>query len=365
VSDDEVDDYIDKKIEEKLKTRGSGNLPATTGGNDSVGLGEFAKFVTAAKGMKEAMTSDLDKAISGAVSTRVAESIVPAINQQQPRSSGGILDSGFMTALASRIPDAAPGIIDVLFARLGKDNTDRLVGGVTDFLAGRKGTKTGYKIDRNDGSDVISSLDPDNPAHLHYYMSIREMGAVDVNIARKSLIQEKENSMRNFQTSVPGVAGAVTEPPSSSLENALIEQNSMMKQIIQKQGENDQLIKYVLSKIESIENEKENKKFGIDRIKVDGSEIENIRDRIEPESKKVKSNANRDKENINEEIEGKQENINEEIEEKQENINEESEKEERQEVRNEIKNVVIEDDATIEVSKSKGVIEPVFENEVT
>ena len=80
-NDEELRKYIKQLIREEGGGVGGGVGGSSDGGgnrrgggnNGGVDLGEFGKFVAAAKGMKEAMTSDVDKALSTAVSSKIVD----------------------------------------------------------------------------------------------------------------------------------------------------------------------------------------------------------------------------------------------------------------------------------------------------
>lgn len=270
-ADDEVKDYIGKLVREEISKQAleTGGRGSRKSGGGDVDLGEFGKFVSAAKGMKEAMTSDVDKALSQAVSTKIVDQVLPTLSNQ-PKGGTGFYDSSAAVAFMQKLPEQLVPLVDTVFTRLGQEKAGRLVDGVTTYLSG-KGSGGGV---RRTDADIIGSLDPDNPSHLHYYMSIRNMGSIDANAAKKGLIMEKENLLKGIPATPIPNAASIPSPDimtgaESGFENAIREQNEFIKQVINKQNENEQFMKFLYEKIEKMEKgnvPNEKRKVDIDSI---------------------------------------------------------------------------------------------------
>lgn len=184
--DAQLENYV-RKIAREESARGGGGADVT--------LGEFGKFATAAKAMKEAMTSDVDKALLGAVSTKIVDQVIPSM-LPQPRASAGFWDSNAGVALMNKIGDQISPLADLVFNKIGNERTGKLVDGFTNtYLSGGK----------SDENNISLSLDPDNPADMHKYMALRNIS--DPNVARKMLIEEKQSSLQRVKSGDFGVGG--------------------------------------------------------------------------------------------------------------------------------------------------------------
>lgn len=263
MSDEDVESYVDSIVEKKLKKLGVvGGEETEAGSLIPKQIKEFKGAISMVKDLSEATRGDLDKIISEGIKEKMAEQIVPALFGQQ-KSSGSFMDSGFMQqlgrGLGEKIPEYGSIMIDSLTKNFGKDGAEKIIDKVMSASAGAGGVGSsdgkGGKKDENE--DTIGSLDPDNPNHLHYYMSIRGLSGVSADDARKSLITEKQSIVNKTKAAVnvnnadnagnPGNAGNIT------LENAMREQNIYLEKIINKQNQSDEIIKYLVEKIEKID----------------------------------------------------------------------------------------------------------------
>lgn len=246
--DEELRKYIKQMIREEAG--GGGNDGGSKGGG-GVDLGEFGKFVMAAKGMKEAMTSDVDKALSTAVSNKIVDQVIPSMSPQ-PRASSGFLDSGFAIAFAQKLPEQLATLVDVLFTRIGPDRTGKLVDGIH-----QKFLSDGSKSLSED--DIIGALDPDNPAHLHQYMAYKKIG--DPDIAKRTLIAEKDNIRKNVASGSSGNGGFGTD---SGVVQMLENQNAVLKDLIQAKTEDRKVMEALFNEINKLKKEKGD--FDIDSV---------------------------------------------------------------------------------------------------
>lgn len=247
--EEELRQYIRKIVKEE---GGGGGGGSGGGGNDGSGrggsgvdVGEFAKFINAAKGMKEALTSDVDKALSTAVSTRIVEQVVPSMSQQ-PRGGSGWFDSGAAIAFFSKLPEQLVTLTDVLFTRLGPDRAGRLVDGLENkFLSDGS-------VIRND-SDKISSFDPDNPIHLHQFMALRNIN--DLDVAKRTLVAEKAEIMKKMSSGA-GAANDGGSGANAGLIQTLESQNSLLKDLVQARTEDRQVISHLFNEVKELKKDK-------------------------------------------------------------------------------------------------------------
>lgn len=181
--DEQLERYI-RKIARDEAARGGGS---SGGGGGEVDIGQFGKFIHAAKDMKDALTSDVDKALSGAVSEKIVSQVIPSMSPQ-PRASAGFWDTNGGVALMNKIGDQIAPLADLVFNKIGSERTGKLVDGFTDtFLGGGKTSE----------DNLVVSLDLDNPADMHKYMALHNLS--DPTIARKTLIEEKQKSMQRLR----------------------------------------------------------------------------------------------------------------------------------------------------------------------
>lgn len=385
-SDDEVKEYLSKLVREEISKQASETVGrgGGKGGGNGVDLGEFGKFVSAAKGMKEAMTSDVDKALSQAVSTKIVDQVLPSLSNQ-PKGGTGFYESSAAVAFMQKLPEQLVPLVDVVFTRLGQEKAGRLVDGVTNYLSGKGGGGGGV---RRTDADIIGSLDPDNPSHLHYYMSIRNMGSIDASAAKKGLIMEKENLLKGIPTtpipnifpgepptsdSMPGSMAGGTMGSTTGLENAIREQNEFIKQVINKQSENEQFMKFIYEKVEKIEKGNvltEKRKVDIDSIGEDRGDdelgekaVKDVKkDTISPKLGDIVTNndTNKEKEKKNEN-EKKKDNINDNGKMENEGIMEEEIKKEEEIFEKEEVKKKEEKNAVVEIIKKGDILVPVFD----
>lgn len=280
VEDEDVDKYISSAVKKTLKDMGyekSSPLNVT----DDLPVGQMKDFKTAismVKELGEATRGDLDKIVADGVKQKIAENIVPVLfGGQKPTS---FWDSGFMQQLGRGLGEKAPEytgpIIETVVKIWGKDGAEGVIDKLGSLGLGggsNRGAKSGNGGSGvggvggggNDGGankddELISSLDPDNPSHLHYYMSIRNMGSVDQSVARKSLVNEKNDLMK--RSGGVGSGGRVQSDNKEEVRGeyndniikALETQNSFIKSILQRQQKNDEIMKFLVEKIQSIES---------------------------------------------------------------------------------------------------------------
>jgi hypothetical protein len=263
MADGESDEELRKYIRQMIREEGGGRIGEDSGndgggrrgggGSGGVDLGEFGKFVAAAKGMKEAMTSDVDKALSSAVSNKIVDQVIPSMSPQQ-RAPSGFLDTGFAIAFAQKLPEQLATLVDVFFNRLGPDRTGKLVDGIQQkFLGGGGNGGTPLRED-----DVIGALDPDNPAHLHQYMAYRNLN--DPDIAKRTLISEKDKIRRSAYSgnvgggSVGSVGGGTTD---AGLIQTLESQNAALKDLIQAKAEDRKVMEALFNEINTLKRERD------------------------------------------------------------------------------------------------------------
>lgn len=275
MADDESDEELRKYIKQMIREEtGGGNIGGGSSGGEGVNLGEFGKFVMAAKGMKEAMTSDVDKALSTAVSNKIVDQVIPSMSPQ-PRASGGFLDTGFAIAFAQKLPEQIATIADVLFTRIGPDRTGKLVDGIHQKFLGGGGSSGELNED-----DIIGALDPDNPAHLHQYMAYKKIG--DPDIAKRTLIAEKDKIMKRVASGSGGNGGfGANDGVVQMLEN----QNAVLKDLIQAKTEDRKVMEALFNEINKLKAEKGG--FDIDSVD-NGKHVDELGLPIKEKSVKVK-----------------------------------------------------------------------------
>jgi hypothetical protein len=264
--DEELRSFIRKMIREEAGdiakvsggSRNRGDRSDNNGGG-GVDLGELGKFVSAAKGMKEAMTSDVDKALSTAVSNKIVDQVIPSMSPQ-PRASAGFLDSGFAIAFAQKLPEQLASLVDVFFNKLGPDRAGKLVDGIQQkFLGGGGGSSSGGGGTPTE-DDILSSLDSDNPAHLHQYMAYKKLN--DPDIAKRTLIAEQDIIRKRTYSNTAGgntegggysVGGGSTN---AGLVQILESQNTTLKELIAAKTEDRKVMEALYNEINKLKHDK-------------------------------------------------------------------------------------------------------------
>lgn len=256
--DAQLENYV-RKIAREESARGGGGADVT--------LGEFGKFATAAKAMKEAMTSDVDKALSSAVSTKIVDQVIPSMSPQ-PRASAGFWDSNAGVALMNKIGDQISPLADLVFNKIGNERTGRLVDGFTNtYLSGGK----------SDDNNISLSLDPDNPADMHKYMALRNIS--DPNVARKMLIEEKQSSLQRVKSGDFGGVSGGNGGVGTDITQALESQNAMLREMLEARKEDRAALVQMWQSMEQLKKEQVNIKTGIVNRVNDGFNIDTIKDR--------------------------------------------------------------------------------------
>lgn len=228
------------------------------------------------------MTSDVDKALSTAVSNKIVDQVIPSMSPQ-PRASSGFLDTGFAIAFAQKLPEQLATLVDVFFTRLGPDRTGKLVDGIQQkFLGG--GEAGGAKQLTED--DIISALDPDNPAHLHQYMAYKNLN--DPDIAKRTLIAERDNVRKRMYSGTSGtgagmgggIAGAgIGTGTDAGLIQTLEGQNAVLKEIVQGRVEDRKVMEALFNEIAKLKQERESEwlggSFNVDSVS-DGKRVDEL-----------------------------------------------------------------------------------------
>lgn len=262
---EQLERYIRKIAKDEAAKSGGGG---SSGGG--VDLGDFGKFVHAAKDMKDAMTSDVDKALSTAVSTKIVDQVIPSMSPQ-PRASAGFWDTNSGVALMNKLGDQATAVLDMVFNRIGNDRVGKLADGIADtFLGGSK----------NSEDNMISSLDPDNPADMHKYMAFRNL--TDPNIARKTLVEEKQKSMQRLRAGGAGgdgAGGGGNGGVGTDFAQALETQNTMLREMLKARQEDRSALVQMWQSMEELKKEQAKIKAGIVSRDSDGFNIDAIKDR--------------------------------------------------------------------------------------
>lgn len=252
MADEDVENYVDSIVDKKLKTLGFNkeNIGGNDGNNNEFVPPQIKEFTNAIKMVKElgeVSRGDLDRIVSDGIKQKMAENIVPVLFNTPQKTT--FSDSGFAQqlgrGLGEKLGENANSIIDTLTKNFGKEGAekvlDRVMGGGTE-----KGTPK-----KNDDRDIIRSLDPDNPNHLHYFMSIRGLGQESADIAKKSLLAEKASL--SGMGNAPAEVSQKTVQIESAIEKAIIEQNIYLQQMVTRQNQSDEIIKFLVDKIEKIE----------------------------------------------------------------------------------------------------------------
>ena len=188
----------------------------------------------------------------------------------QPRASAGFLDTGFAIAFAQKLPEQLASLVDVFFTRLGPDRTGRLIDGIQQkFIGGGSGSGGAGGTKQLTEDDILSSLDPDNPAHLHQYMAYKNLN--DPDIAKRTLIAERDKALKRMYsgTSGDGAVGAAGAGMSGDIAGAgigtgtnagLIQmlegQNAVLKDLIQAKAEDRKVMEALFNEINSMKKER-------------------------------------------------------------------------------------------------------------
>lgn len=243
---EQLERYIRKIAKDEAARSGGGG---SSGGG--VDLGDFGKFVHAAKDMKDAMTSDVDKALSTAVSTKIVDQVIPSMSPQ-PRASAGFWDTNSGVALMNKLGDQATAVLDMVFNRIGNDRVGKLADGIADtFLGGNKTSE----------DNMLSSLDPDNPADMHKYMALRNLP--DPNIARKTLVEEKQKSMQRLRAGGDGAGGGGNGGVGTDFAQALETQNAMLREMLKARQEDRSALVQIWQSMEEMKKEQAKIKAGM------------------------------------------------------------------------------------------------------
>jgi hypothetical protein len=263
--DEELRNFIRKMIKEEagsIANSGGKNRNKESNENgEGIDLGGFGKFVTAAKGMKEAMTSDVDKALSTAVSNKIIDQVIPSMSPQ-PRASAGFLDSGFAIAFAQKLPEQLTSLVDVFFTRLGPDRTNKLVDGIQQKFLGGSSDGGGSGSGTLTEDDVISSLDSDNPAHLHQYMAYKKLN--DPDIAKRTLMAEQDK-IRKRVYSTSGADSSSRDGNNAGLVQILESQNATLKDLIAAKTEDRKVMEALFSEVNKLKQERGSNSFNTDK----------------------------------------------------------------------------------------------------
>lgn len=253
MGDEDVENYVDSIVDRKLKKLGYKAESNSNDGNSGEivppQIKEFTNAIKMVKELGEVSRGDLDRIVSDGIKQKMAENIVPVLFNTPQKSS--FSDSGFAQSLGrglgEKLGENANAIIDTLTKNFGKEGAEK----VLDKVLGGGPEK---QTKKNDDIDVIKSLDVDNPNHLHYYMSIRGLGQESVDIAKKSLLAEKANLASGIGSALGSESiTSKAEQVESAIEKALIEQNTYLQQMANRQNQSDEIIKFLVEKIEKIE----------------------------------------------------------------------------------------------------------------
>ena len=230
--EEELREYIRKLIKEES---GGG------GGGGSTDLGELGKLVKVAKDMKDAMTSEVDKALGTAVSEKIVNQVIPSMSPPPARASNSFWDTNSGVALMNKIGDQISPLADLIMNKIGTERTGKLVDGITNTYFG------GQKNEDN----MLLSWDPDNPSHMHQYMALRNLQ--DPNIARKMLIEEKNKAMNRMSSAGSGGGNGVSAEFAQTIES----QNEMLRRLIQLREEDRKAMVQMYNTMEDLKKENE------------------------------------------------------------------------------------------------------------
>lgn len=193
--------------------------------NKPMNIGEFSRFVNATKTIREALESPIEKVINETVTNKIIERALPSLFSEGKDSGGSsFLNSGFAMALGQKIGESIPAIIDILSTKYG----------------GKSKLNSNSPKSRN-MDDIILSLDPENPAHIHEYMAMRSFD--DIDIARMTLKNEKEKVMKRV--------GAGSDE-SDGIERIMSEQNKVLQSIALAMQDTNKKVSDLSSEIDNL-----------------------------------------------------------------------------------------------------------------
>ena len=252
----ETIDFIRNMIREETKKINASPVK-------DVSISEVTQIAKAGKDLKDAFASPIESAIVERFNERVMDRIFPMMDAPAPKQ--GFLDSGFMMAVGSKLPDILPTLFDVAVTRLGKEKTEQIIDGFQNRLTGAVGGNViNEEINGNQNVDeFILSLDTSDPADIHRYMSLRNIS--DINDAVKKLTEEKNYTMQkyksrnvesNYRNIESNFGNSVNN--NSEFEKILNDQIEMVKQLIMMVQEDKDKIGNLTNELEKLKNSNNN-----------------------------------------------------------------------------------------------------------
>lgn len=244
--DNDVRDVIKDIVKDELKSFNVDNNDQKDFGVSDIN--SIQKMANTAKSLKEAFQSPSEKQIIDKFNESVIDRVFPSLTQNSPPPKEGFMDSNFMMAVGSRLPDVLPSLFDIAISRLGKDKTEQIIDSFQNKLAGNSSKDPNLNtgnVNNAGGQSVaefILSLNPDDPADLHKYMNFREMD--DINNAKKSLIEEKNIVMSEIQNA--------NSPSNNVVNDGLTKQNEVLESILKVMEEDKEKINSLESEIEKL-----------------------------------------------------------------------------------------------------------------
>lgn len=252
----ETIDFIRNMIREETKKINASPVK-------DVSISEVTQIAKAGKDLKDAFASPIESAIVERFNERVMDRIFPMMDAPAPKQ--GFLDSGFMMAVGSKLPDILPTLFDVAVTRLGKEKTEQIIDGFQNRLTGAVGGNViNEEINGNQNVDeFILSLDTSDPADIHRYMSLRNIS--DINDAVKKLTEEKNYTMQKYKSrnvesnyrNIESNSGNSVNN-NSEFEKILNDQIEMVKQLIMMVQEDKDKIGNLTNELEKLKNSNNN-----------------------------------------------------------------------------------------------------------
>ncbi len=229
------------------------------------GLKEVA---SAGKIMKDAFSSPLERVIVEKTSEKFLDLIIGNNNTQQTQEQEkkSFLDSGFMIALGSKIPDVLPTIFDIALSRLGPEKTENLLNKIENRMLSTSNNFTSEIVSLENDSEETSKI------HENDYISFEDQGNIENTMYQTDSIQSKPVNTLHQTDTLHQTGYQQTESMdmlktrNSELENSILKQNEMLMQVISVIEEDrkkiNELSNIIMSFEERInkEKEKENEK---------------------------------------------------------------------------------------------------------